>query len=317
MRTNCVKIILPVFIFLNHFIYAQKLNANGGVLLRAEITLSNQNQWLKLGAQGFGTINYGDISIESGLSLSIYQFRKKHTLKTNGLAYAYDFFALGGIGKNSNLLGSSLSQINTAIIFDPLGEGGFNGLGFGFSKDYLPRKLKSYGLRRGAFLMRFSNANHNIHLAFMNDFKIGWFNGAGTDYGVTGSLQVGFTKIKSLETIYQAGFGIDLFTPRPDYSQSPRNTTNSDDGRKNVWYTLPPHKNLFYGNLYVYGLYQEKHFAVFSKLGMNSQKTGAYIQNTLHDGIGLNPRFPWNVEAPDKIYIEVGGNVLHKEVFDD
>lgn len=296
---------------------SQQLQADGGILLKAEITLGNQNQWLKLGVFGFGALNYGDLSVESGLSIASYQFLKRHTLKVSGLAYAYEFFALGGIGKNTNLLGSSVSNMNTTLLFNPNGKSGFNGLGFGFGRDFLPKQLKKYGIRRGALLMRFSNSNHNIHFAFLNDFKIGWFNGSRTDYGLTGSLDIGFTKIEDLQTIYQLGFGIDLFTPRPDYSRSPRNPINSDDGRKNVWFTLPPLKELFYGNLYLHGTYQEDAFVVHSKLGINSQKAGAFIQNTLHDGIGLNPRFPWPVETKDKIYIEITGNAMLKEVTDD
>ncbi|WP_299436034.1 hypothetical protein [uncultured Aquimarina sp.] len=299
------------------FIYSQRFNADGGILIKAEITLGNQNQWLKLGAFGFSTLNYGDISIESGLSFASYQFIKRHTVKTSGLGYSYEFFALAGIGKNNNLLGSSLSNMNTSILFNPKGKGGFNGLGFGFSKDYLPGLLKSYGLKRGALLMRFSNANHNIHLSFQNDFSIGWFSGAGTDYGVTGSLDIGFTEIINPQTVQKFGVGIDLFTARPDYSQSPRNSINSDDGRKNVWFTLPPFKELFYGNLYGYATYQENDFSIHSKLGINSQKAGAYIQNLLHDGLGLNPRFPWLVETKDKIYLEVSGNIFYKTITDD
>ncbi|WP_157766011.1 hypothetical protein [Aquimarina aggregata] len=307
-----------IVIFLIFFnapqLLAQKFKANGGVLVKAEITLGNQNQWLKVGVSGLGTLSYGDIALESGLSLASYAFLKRHTLKTEGFAYYYEFFGLAGVGKNSNLLGATVFNTNTALLFNPLGKGGFNGLGFGVSKEVLPNNLKSYGLKRGALLMRFSNANHNFHFAFRNDLKIGLFNGAGTDYGVTGSLDLGFTKIKGPETIYQLGFGIDLFTPRPDYSRSPRNPINSDNGRKNVWYTLPPIVDLFYGNVYVYGTYQEEYVSVHSKIGLNSQKTGAYIQNTLHDGLGLNPRFPWQVETKNKLYIEISGNVLKKEV---
>ncbi len=296
---------------------SQRLQADGGILLNAEITLGNQNQWLKLGFFGFGTLNYGDISIESGLSFASYQFIKRHTVNMSGFAYSYEFFALAGIGKNSNLLGSSVSNMNTSILFNPNGKGGFNGLGFGFGKDFLPKELATYGIRRGALLLRFSNANHNIHLSFLNDFKIGWFNGSRTDYGVTGSLDIGFSKIENPDTIYQLGLGIDLFTPRPDYSRSPRNPINSDDNRKNVWYTLPPFKSLFYGNMYTYGTYQQELYTLHTKLGMNSKKAGAYIQNTLHDGIGLNPRFPWQVEEKDKLYIEISGNVFLKEITND
>ncbi len=318
MHVNNLRNILATFVFLSFStIHSQTLNVDGGILLKAEVTLGNQNQWLKLGVLGFGTLNYGDLSLETGVSLASYQFLKRHTLRTAGLAYSYEFFAIGGIGKNSNLLGSSLSNMDTSILFNPDGKGGFNGLGFGFTKDILPKELKSYGLKRGALLMRFSNANHSIHLQFLNDFKIGWFQGAGTDYGVTGSLDIGVTIIQDPETMYQLGFGVDLFTPRPDYSRSPRNQINSDDGRKNVWYTLPPYKELFYGNIYAYGTYQEDFYSIHTKLGINSQKAGAFIQNTLHDGIGLNPRFPWQVETKDKIYIEVTGNVLSKDVTND
>ncbi|GAA4271664.1 hypothetical protein U6A24_13845 [Aquimarina gracilis] len=307
-----------IVIFLSYCTtYSQQINIDGGILLNAQITLGNQNQWLKLGAFGFGAINYGDISLESGISFATYQFLKRHTVKTSGLAYSYEFFALGGIGKNTNLLGASVSNMNTSIIYNPSGQGGFNGLGFGFSKDVLPKSLKSYGLKRGALYMRFSNSNHNIHLSFLNDFKIGWFKGSGTDYGVTGSLNIGFTKIHDPITIYQLGLGIDLFTPRPNYSLSPRNPINSDDGRKNVWFTLPPFEDLFYGNLYGYGTYQEDYYSVHLKLGTNSQKAGAYIQNKLHDGLGLNPRFPWQVETKDKLYIEITGDAFLKEVSND
>ncbi|KAA1246971.1 hypothetical protein [Aquimarina sp. RZ0] len=318
MLLNTLRKNISFIIFLGcSMMYSQRFGANGGLMMKVEITLGNQNQWLKLGIFSFGTLNYGDMSVESGISFASYPFLKRHTVKTQGLAYSYEFFALGGIGKNDNLLGSSLSEINTTILFNSKEKSGFNGIGFGFSKEYLPKILKSYGLRRGALLMRFSNANHSIHVAFYNDFKIGWFHGAGTDYGVTGTLNIGFTRIQNDNTIHQFGIGIDLFTARPDYSLSPRNPINSDDGRKNVWYTLPPLKELFYGNVYAFATYQENNFSVHSKLGINSQKAGAYIQNILHDGLGLNPRFPWQVETRDKMYIEVSANTFIKKITND
>lgn len=306
------KYIFFSFLVVSQILYSQRLQADGGMLLKAEITLGNQNQWLKIGAFGFGVVNYGDVSIESGVSFASYQFFKKHTKKRSGLAYSYEFFALGGIGKNTNLLGSSVSEMNTSIIFDPRKKGGFNGVGFGFGKDYLPKDLKSYGIKRGQFIMRFSNANHSVHTVFSNDFKFGnLFNGERTDYATTGSLTVGFAHIQNDYSIYQAGVGLELFTPQPDYSRSPRNRMNSDDGRKNVWFTLPPFKDLFYANLYAFGTYQDEHYELHSKIGINSQWIGAYVQNTLHDGFGLNPRFPWNVEEKDKLFFEITGSVIY------
>jgi hypothetical protein len=296
---------------------AQKLNANGGFTIKATILLGNQNQWLQIGAFGFGALNYGDVSIESGLSFVSYQFVKRHTAKISGFAYSYEGFSLLGIGENSNLLGSSVSKLNNEVLFNPNGKGGFIGMGFGFSKDYLPKKLKSYGIKNGQFLMRFSNENYSIHSVFTNDFKVGsLFNGERTDYATTGAFHIGFTTFNR-DRLYQAGIGIELFTPQPNYSRPPRNPINSDDGRKNVWYTLPPFKNLFYANLYGYGSYQDSQYSVSTRLGINSQRLGAYIQNKLHDGIGLNPRFPWDVTKKDLPFTEISGSINYSKVSDN
>jgi hypothetical protein len=297
---------------------AQKLNADGGLILKAEIALGNQNQWLKLGAFGFGTLNFGDISIENGLSFSIYGFSKRHTINTFGTAYSYEYFALAGIGKNENLLGSSLSNLNNDIIFNASKKGGFKGIGFGFEKDVLPKKIGTYNLKRGQFHMRFSNADYNVHLTFLNDFSLGRiFNGEGTDFGATGSLKIGFTKIRSQDDVFLLGLGLDLFTPKPDYSRTPRQQQNSDDGRKNVWFTLSPYEDLFYANLYGVGTYQNKNNNFTAKLGMNSNKLGAYIQNVLHDGIGLNPRFPWDTTLKNKLFVEIYGSEIYLENDED
>lgn len=292
-------------------ISAQKLNVDGGLIFKAEIALGNQNQWLKLGVFGFGTLNYGDFSLENGLSFAMYGFSKRHTVKTFGTAFSYEYFALAGIGKNENLLGSSVSNLNNEIIFNASKKGGFIGIGFGFEKDVLPKKLGTYNLKRGQFHIRFSNADYSVHLTFVNDFRIGkLFSGEGTDYGSTGSLNIGFTQIRSFNDIYLVGVGLDIFTPQPDYSRSPREKQNSDDGRKNVWFTLPPYKELFYANFYGMATYQDEHRNATAKLGINSNKLGAYIQNRLHDGVGLNPRFPWNVTLNNKLYIELYGSLI-------
>lgn len=312
-----MHLIFCALCFSTYYIHAQRFNIDGGVLLKTEITLGNQNQWFKVSVFGFGAANYGDLSVESGLSFASYYFLKRHTVKQSGFAYSYDFFALSGIGKNTNLLGASVFNANTGLLFNANGEGGFNGIGLGFGKDYLPDKLKPYGIRNGALLLRFSNAEHSIHLNFSNDLKYSVFYGEGTDYATTGALTVGFTSIRNHNSIYQLGLGLNLFTARPNYSRLPRNPINSDDGRKNVWFTLPPFKDLFYGNIYGYGYYQDENYALNAKLGVNSQKAGAYIQNILHDGYGLNPRFPWRVETKDKLFFETTGALLYTKINND
>lgn len=288
--------------------FGQRLNFNGGALLKAEITLGNQNQWLKIGALGYGTLNYGDVSMESGVSVASYTFFKRHTVHQNGFAYSYEAFALVGVGKNSNLLGSAISDMNTQLLFNPSGKGGFNGIGLGFGKDYLPKKLKPYSLRRGQILMRFGNADHSMQVVFQNDVKLGnVFRGQGTDYGATGSLSLGFAQIRDPFSAYELGVAVALFTARPNYIELPRNPINSDDGRKPVWFVMGPFKDLFYSNLYAFASYHDRDYSITAKLGMNSQRMGAYIQNLLHDGFGLNPRFPWDVTAKDRLFFEISG----------
>lgn len=324
-KKNLVSFILKTTLSLFVFLFlttststAQRLAFNGGALLKAEIALGNQNQWLKIGMLGYGTLNYGDVSVESGVSVASYAFVKRHTVKQQGFAYSYEAFALAGVGKNSNLLGSTISDMNSQLLFNPFGKGGFNGIGFGFGKDYLPKKLKPYGLRRGQLLMRFSNADHSLQMVLQNDVKLGnVFRGQGTDYGTTGSLSLGFVQIQDPFTAYEVGIALDVFTARPNYSKLPVNKINSDDGRKPVWFVLGPFKELFYSNLYAFGSYHDRDYSVTAKLGVNSQRLGAFIQNTLHDGFGLNPRFPWDVTAKDRLFFEVSGSGLLNVRTDD
>jgi hypothetical protein len=44
---------------------------------------------------------------------------------------------------------------------------------------------------------------------------------------------------------------------------------------------------------------------------MNSEKLGAFVQNTLHDSFGLNPRFPWNVNKKDKLFLELNSSIFN------
>lgn len=300
-----------LFVFIVLPASTQQLNSNGGILLKTEITLGNQNKTIKLSVFGVGTLNYGDASLEAGVSLFSGQLFQRHTVSKKGLFYGYDFFLLGGTGNNSNLLAASLFSNNQTLLFSDTPSGSFNGIGFGFQKEFLPGDLKQFNLRRGKILMRFSDNNHSFKIVFNNDFRFyPLFNGQGTDYGQTGGIEFGYSKIRARNEAYQIGVGLELFTPKADYSKTPINIINSDDGRKNVWHTLSPYNNLFYTNIYAIGSYQNNHFESSLKIGLNSQKLGAYVQNKLHDNFGLNPRFPWQVDKKDKLVIEASASAF-------
>ncbi|MCC1485440.1 hypothetical protein [Winogradskyella immobilis] len=301
-----------LLVFTSMFAHTQSLNSNGGLLLKTEITLGNQNKTVKLSVFGIGTLNYGDASLEAGFSLFSGQLFQRHTKQKKGLFYGYDVFVLGGTGDNSNLLAASLFANNQTLLFSNSPSGSFNGIGFGFQKEFLPDDLKIFNLRRGKVIMRFSDNNHSFKIVFTNDFRLyPLFNGQGTDYGQTGGIEFGFSKIRSRQSAYQIGVGLELFTAKADYSKTPLNPINSDDGRKNVWYTLNPYKDLFYTNLYAIGSYQSNHFQSSLKLGLNSQKLGAFVQNKLHDNFGLNPRFPWQVDKKDTLIIEASASAFN------
>lgn len=299
-------LLLIGFISMTIIAHGQKLDINGALFLGVEITLGNQNRSIQAFIKGIGTLSYGDATAEAGVSIYLNQLYKRHKINTKGVGGGYEVFALAGVGDNSNLLGASIFENSSSLIFNSRGAGGFKGLGFGFQRELLTRQLEEYSPRRGSLLLRFSENDHSLQVAFRNDFRFGkLFNGQATDYGATGSLLISYSRITAINKAYLAGIGIALFTPKADYSRTPKNQLNSDDGRKNVWYVKTPYEKVFYTNLYAYGAYQDQGFSLAGSLGVNSQKLGAYIQNRIHDSFGLNPRYPWDVTAKDLLFYEL------------
>lgn len=286
-------------------LHAQTINTNGGILFKTQLVFGNQNQQINLGLYAFGVLNYKQVSSEHGVSLASYTAFKRHNVKTSGFGYKYEIFSLLGYGQSLNLLGSTVSNQNSAFVFNTRNNSSFKGIGFGFEKEFLPKELKQYELRRGKLIVRISEGDYSVHFNFLNDFQIGkLFYGEATDFGETGSLYVGFSKMMSGEELYQIGTGFTIFTPEPNYLKSPRNPINSDDGRKNVWFVKPNNSQHFYGNWFGMATYQSKGQSFRLSTGVNSQKIGAAIQNWLHDGFGLNPRYPWDVTQKGKLYYE-------------
>ncbi|NIJ44686.1 hypothetical protein FHR24_001125 [Wenyingzhuangia heitensis] len=302
---------LWILFFLIHISsYAQHLNINGAFTLGLKVVLGNQNQSIQLGASAFGISNYNKVALEGGISVYTGAILKRYTIKSTGFINGYDVFYVMGYGQNNNLLGSSLSQYNNAVLYDNDYQNEFYGIGFGFEKQFLPKSLDEFEQRIGRLLMRFSNKNHSVGFSFKNDLKIGnLFYGDATDFGNTGSLYLTYSNAKRFDEIHQFGFAIELFTPQQDYTKIANNILNSDDGRKNVWHTTGLHKNTFYANGYLQYKLQKNNGVYKINTGVESPKMGAYIQNKLHDSFGLNPRFPWNVKRKHNFYIQ--GEVQH------
>lgn len=286
----------------------QNFEANGGVSLKIELLLGAQHQYLRMGLYSFGQLNYGQAATEAGGHYSLYFSIKRHGVGGFGVGQQYELFGLAGWGKNSNLLGSAVAVQPTEVIFNPKGSGGFGGLGFGINKDILPAKLRKFNSRRGNLILRYSNSNYSFYLNFSNDVRAGFFKGQGTDLGATGSLLIGAVEIRRYE-LRALGVGLDVFTPEADYLQLPRNPQNSDDGWRNVWQNLEPYADLFHANLYIEMKYQKQASFFSGKLGIDSPKLGAYIQNSIHDSFGLYPRFSWPTDRKNQLFWEFSGGI--------
>lgn len=290
------------------FGYTQDTRATGGFSLKAEFIFGSQNQQLKIGGYVFGAVNFGNFGVESGADASLYLFVKRNGVRMTGIGHSHEFFGMAGWGKNTNLLGSTIAILPTESIYNPKGEGGFGGFGFGVNKDFLPGNLRKFNSRRGNFLLRYSNSNYAFNLNFSNDMNAGPLKGQGTDLGATGSLIITAVEIRRYE-LRRIGVGLDVFTPEADYLHVPRNQINSDDGWRNVWFNSNPYEDLFHANLYIDARFQNNAYAWAGKLGIDSPKIGAYVQNSIHDSFGLYPRFSWPVQQKARLFYEFSSNL--------
>ncbi|MEM9620570.1 MAG: hypothetical protein AAF993_02905 [Pseudomonadota bacterium] len=276
--------------------------ASGGIQARVEFTLGTHNIQAKLGVFAFAAAE-GAISTEGGVGGWCYFYARRFGARTQGHGCGYEAFVLAGIGKNENLLGSTVSR-HQADAFYRARPGDYAGIGFGISRDQPSGSLRKFGVRQGQAIIRVAAGDHSLHLNFANDLRIGPFRGAASDEGPTGSLHLGYASTDGA-SLRQFGLGLELFTPVPDYSTSPDNPQNSEDGAKRVWFTTPPWENLFYANLYVQAGRQRDNQIWSARLGVDSMQLGALIQNTIHDSFGLYPRYPWPVQAANQAYVEV------------
>ena len=147
----------------------------------------------------------------------------------------------------------------------------------------------------------------------MNDATGKPLSKSGTDKGYTGRIIIKYSTIQDLD-LYSFGIGLDVFTPEADYGIVPRIGRNSEDGMRIVSATTEPYGDLFHANIFSFLSYQSDEYTVGTKLGIDSPRGGAFIQNKLHDSIGLYPRFAWPVDKKAKFFglLEGGRNFNEK-----
>lgn len=278
------------------------LAASGGIQAKLEFIVGSQDVRAKLGLFGFVAAE-GRLSAEIGAGVWTYAYHRRFGAEENHFGFGYELFALVGVGNNENLLGSTISEHQTGAIFRSNRPGDFAGLGLGVSRDRPFGSLEKFAVQRGHALMRIARNQHSWQLNFANDLRIGPFLGAAKDQGPTGSLQISYAEIDG-RRLQKYGLGLDLFTPNPDYARPASNPQNSEDGAKRSWHTTSPWQDLFHANLYLQFSRQQDNLAWSTKLGVDSKKLGALVQNTIHDSFGLYPRYPWPVEESEQLYVE-------------
>lgn len=304
-----VLVTLLVLISFNRTISAQiNDDFNGSVALgvSAGFTFGSQDKSIDFGVGIYTSGSFKKFAGEGGLNYKVNFFFQKFGVNNTSIYQAIEYYGLLGFGRTSNLLGASVGVNDMFIPFDEGEKGDFWGIGLGSNLNIISGSLKKFSNKQATMLIRVSNNAYTFNIVYANDVSVGIMDASGTDKALTGNLYIDYAYINN-NALQSVGIALDMFTPEPDYSRLPRNLVNSSGGSYNVLYGTKPYENLFHGNLYLRSTYQTSFYRGELKLGVDSKKFGALVQNTLHDSFGLYPRFGWNIEEKDKLYIEFKG----------
>ncbi len=294
--------------------FSQDVSATLAGSLSAHLILGTQVKAVKFGLSIFGTATYKSFSAESGINFTLLPSIQKYGIYGRNLSSSLEVFALAGYGKNSNLLGSNIGLNNHTAFYDSqISSDFFYGIGQALTINKISGKLKKFENRQGAFLLRFSKEKRSFSIHFSNDATAPLFSN-GSDKGMTARLLISYSEIRNDELL-GFGLGLDMFTPEADYGRIPNNPLNSDDGSMLVSYNTKPYDDLFHLNLFASFLYQSAAFNFDGRVGVDSQKIGAYLQNTLHDSFGLYPRFSWDINQSSKFYSLIDINAKYPYYF--
>lgn len=277
--------------------------STGGIRLNIEVTFGSHNISSRIGILAFGTAQQSNLAAELGAGLWAQTHLRRFGAQTTGWSIGYDAFGLVGMGDNSNLLGSALSESVSSAIFQAPSQKGFFGLGFGVIDEHISGSLSKFSLKRGKVIIRAASKASSVHMTFANDLRESIMQGGATDYGQTAAFKIQYNQIRN-NSLTQYGLGFEVFTPQPDYNNEPNNPQNSAEGRRRVWYTTKPWDKLFNANLFFEFTRQDEQRSISAKIGLDSPKLGAYAQNKIHDSFGLLPRFPWPVDKKGQVFFE-------------
>lgn len=296
-------IILLLFSSINT--YSQHFSGTINGAVSVNLLFGTQLKALNIGVSVFGTTTYKtEASFEGGVNFNFSPFIQKYGVYQDNFSGSLEFFGLAGYGQNNNLLGSNVGLTKHTAFYDYNAKGGeFYGAGVSFILNKITGDLKKFENKQGGIIIRLSQNQNSVAFNMVNDAIPGPLAKSGSDKGSTARAILSYSTIKGVE-LYGLGIGLDMFTPVADYGRAPRANENNEDGTVAVLYNTKPYDNLFHLNLFSSFVYQHKdhNFNIDGRIGVDSYKIGAFVQNAIHDSFGLVPRFSWPINKKDKFY---------------
>ena len=314
-----VLIFILLFLFVNKS-FSQDFYGTINGAISVNILLGTQLKSLNVGLSVFGTKTYkSETSIEAGVNFNWSPFIQKYGIYKGGFSSSLEMFGLVGYGKNDNLLGSNVGLTKHTSFYDyTIKDGRFYGTGITIILNKITGDLSKFQNQQGGIIFRFSEKKNSISFNMVNDISAWPFSKSGSDKGNTARGILSYTTIKGFE-LYGFGFGLDMFTPEADYGKAPRGTVNDEDGMVAVLINTKPYDNLFHLNLFTSIVYQNQteNINLDWRVGVDSYKSGAFIQNAIHDSFGLFPRFSWPRTKRAKFYSLLDMNISFNNNFND
>jgi len=314
-----VLFFIIISIFINKA-FSQNFSGTISGAVSVNILLGTQLKALNVGLSIFGTTTYrSETSLEGGVNLNLSPFMQKYGIYKGDFSSSIEMFGLVGYGQNKNLLGSNIGLTKHTSFYDyTVKDGHFYGAGLSVILNKINGDLSKFQNKQGGFIFRFSEKQNSVTFNMVNDVNARPYSKSGSDKGSTARVMLSYSTIKGVE-LYGFGFGLDMFTPEADYSKAPRGHINDDDGMVAVLINTKPYDDLYHLNLFTSIVYQNqsRNINVDGRVGVDSYKLGALVQNAIHDNFGLYPRFSWPVTKKAKFYSLMDINTSYDKDFND
>ncbi|HEX8223837.1 MAG TPA: SpvB/TcaC N-terminal domain-containing protein [Allosphingosinicella sp.] len=271
-----------------------------------KITAAGGTMHKKVGVMGsvFAALPGRYVSTEFGFNVSLNRFSKMYNNTTGGGSFRnVQIYGMVGYGNNSNLAGSKSTGTGISLYApENTNNMGFAGIGYAWNINSFTGGMEELSNRTGGILLRASFAEYNIGFRMFNDVAIAPHFGAGTDYGITGTGAVTFSRgmrrneVVGLTAEFEDITGIPDKTPgNRGCEEDPRFHKGNDEG---VYRTIGLNKDLLFGKIGIKASYSGPIGSIEASLYRYGGKEGALFQDAIHNfkKLGFTALFPYNMD---------------------